>query len=122
LAIVDLTDGANQPFFNKDRNAYVVCNGEIYNYIELRTELEKLGVVFATASDTEVLLEALLKWGVERTLQRLNGMWAFMLCDLRTAKVTFARDRFGIKPLRSRDRVRLGDQGRLEARAAQAAD
>jgi asparagine synthase (glutamine-hydrolysing) len=98
LSIIDLTDSANQPFFNKRKDAYVVCNGEIYNYIELRAELERAGVEFRTSSDTEVLLEALLHWGVEDTLPRLNGMWAFAFCDQTPGRIVFARDRFGIKP------------------------
>jgi asparagine synthase (glutamine-hydrolysing) len=99
LSIIDLTDEANQPFFSKDRNAYLICNGEIYNYIELRQELEAEGVEFRTSSDTEVLLEALLCWGTAKTLEKINGMWAFAFCDLARRKFTFARDRFGVKPL-----------------------
>jgi asparagine synthase (glutamine-hydrolysing) len=98
LSIIDLTDSANQPFFNKEKDAYVVYNGEIYNYIELRQDLASAGVRFRTTSDTEVLLEALLHWGVEPTLARLNGMWAFAFCDLARSRIVFARDRFGIKP------------------------
>jgi asparagine synthase (glutamine-hydrolysing) len=98
LAIIDLSDDANQPFFSKDRSAYLICNGEIYNYVELRAELEAEGVEFRTSSDTEVLLEALLNWGVPKTLEKLNGMWAFAFCDLANRRFTFARDRFGIKP------------------------
>jgi asparagine synthase (glutamine-hydrolysing) len=98
LAIIDLTEDANQPFFSKDGNAYLICNGEIYNYIELRAELESQGIEFRTSSDTEVLLEALLHWGVPKTLEKLNGMWAFAFCDLTNRRFTFARDRFGIKP------------------------
>src|SRR5690242_3316686 len=88
LAIIDLTEEANQPFFSKDGNAYLICNGEIYNYIELRAELESAGVEFRTSSDTEVLLEALLHWGVPKTLEKLNGMWAFAFCDLTNRRFT----------------------------------
>jgi len=98
LSVIDLTDDANQPFFNADKSAYLVYNGEIYNYLELREELAKAGVVFRTASDTEVLLQGLLHWGIEACLSRLNGMWAFAFCDLKNARFFFARDRFGIKP------------------------
>jgi asparagine synthase (glutamine-hydrolysing) len=99
LAIIDLSSEADQPFFSRDGNAYLICNGEIYNYLELRAELEAEGVEFRTSSDTEVLLEALLHWGIAETLEELNGMWAFAFCDLKNRRFTFARDRFGIKPL-----------------------
>ncbi len=98
LAIIDLSDGGNQPMIDPETGAVLIQNGEIYNYIELRSELAALGVRFRTASDTEVLLKALLYWGV-MALPRLNGMWAFALWrpDLQT--LMLCRDRFGVKPL-----------------------
>ena len=81
-----------------DGRCWVTYNGEIYNYLELRRELEALGAAFRTASDTEVLLEAYRHWGTGM-LTRLNGMFAFAILDLETRRVLLARDQFGIKPL-----------------------
>ena len=76
----------------------LVCNGEIYNYRQLRAELSGAGVSFRTKSDTEVLLEAWRRWG-PACLRRLRGMFAFALFDERRGTLTLARDQFGIKPL-----------------------
>jgi asparagine synthase (glutamine-hydrolysing) len=76
----------------------IVYNGEIYNYLELRVELEKLGYTFRTQSDTEVLLKAYHAWGTE-CFKRFNGMWALVILDLTNRRLVFSRDRFGIKPL-----------------------
>lgn len=98
LSIVDL-DAGQQPMWSVDNQLGVVFNGEIYNHVELRGELEKLGHVFATDhSDTEVLLYAYREWGTG-FVERLNGMWAFALFDRRARKVVLSRDRFGQKPL-----------------------
>ncbi|MGE3525039.1 MAG: asparagine synthase (glutamine-hydrolyzing) [Gemmatimonadales bacterium] len=104
LSIIDLTTG-HQPMTSGP--ATIVFNGEIYNYIELRRELEALGHPFTTASDTEVILRAWLEWGTG-CFERLNGMFAFLLYDRARGQVVAARDHFGIKPLyyrRDRDRV-----------------
>ncbi len=98
LAIIDLTESGKQPMILPDRSGIIIFNGEIYNYKELRVELEREGVTFRTESDTEVLAWALRTWG-EMALQKLNGMWAFAWLDLRNSKLMLARDRFGIKPL-----------------------
>lgn len=98
LAILDLSVGGHQPMSSRDGSLWITYNGEIYNYIELRAELEGAGASFATASDTEVLLAAWEAWGVE-ALHRLNGMWGFALLDLRTRRLVLSRDRFGEKPL-----------------------
>lgn len=98
LSIIDTSHSADQPMVSADGNLRIVFNGEIYNYIELRKELESLGVAFRTQSDTEVLLEALRVWG-EDALLRLNGMFAFALWDEGTRRMLVARDRFGEKPL-----------------------
>ncbi|MFN9961574.1 MAG: asparagine synthetase B, partial [bacterium] len=82
-----------------DRRGVLTYNGEIYNYPELRSELEKEGVSFTGKSDTEVLLAALHAWGPERTIPLLNGMFAFAYLDLRSGALWLARDRLGIKPL-----------------------
>jgi asparagine synthase (glutamine-hydrolysing) len=98
LAIVDRSHNGDQPMFASGGEAVIVFNGQIYNHVELRRELEILGRAFRTRSDTEVLLQAYLQWGID-CLPRLNGMWAFALADLRRRRVLCARDRFGVKPL-----------------------
>lgn len=98
LSIIDTSHSADQPMASEDDALRIVFNGEIYNYLELREELEKLGVSFRTRSDTEVLLVALREWG-EDALCRLNGMFAFALWDARKRRLLVARDRFGEKPL-----------------------
>lgn len=98
LSIIDVSHAADQPMPSADGAMQIVFNGEIYNYLELRAELEKEGVTFRTRSDTEVLLAALQHWG-EAALTRLNGMFAFALWDERTQRMLVARDRFGEKPL-----------------------
>ncbi len=81
-----------------DGRFWIVFNGEIYNFIELRADLEQRGHTFRTASDTEVLLAAYREWGTA-CLDRLNGMWAFVIYDCVTRQLFGARDRFGVKPL-----------------------
>jgi asparagine synthase (glutamine-hydrolysing) len=99
LALVDLNPRSNQPFWDRTGRYCLVYNGEIYDFRELRMELETDGVVFRTTSDTEVLLEALIHRGVDKTLPRLEGMFAFAFYDTRNSSLILARDRFGIKPL-----------------------
>jgi asparagine synthase (glutamine-hydrolysing) len=96
LSIIDLSAAANQPFV-KDGLALVYC-GELYNYRELKAELQAAGVGFRTSSDTEVLLEAWRRWG-PASLRRMRGMFAFALFDAGAGTLTLARDHFGIKPL-----------------------
>ncbi len=96
LSIIDLSSAADQPFA-KD-GLTLTYNGELYNYRELRDELRSLGARFATASDTEVVLEAWRAWGTA-ALRRFRGMYAFAIHDERTSSLTLARDPFGIKPL-----------------------
>lgn len=98
LSIVDLSPGGYQPMATMDRSLWIVYNGEIYNHIELRVELEALGHAFRSHCDTEVLLAAYRAWGPE-CLHRLNGMFAFVLLDRNGRRVLAARDRFGVKPL-----------------------
>jgi len=98
LSIIDLSDGGRQPMLAAEGRVAITYNGEIYNYIELRAELEREGAVFRTSSDTEVLLAAYLRWGID-CLPRLNGMFAFALWDGRSSRMFVARDRFGEKPL-----------------------
>src|SRR5262249_4812008 len=97
LAIIDIESGS-QPMHSFDGQFTIVLNGEIYNYQELRSELESLGCSFQTHSDTEVLLLAYRHWG-SRCLTRLNGMFAFAIFDGVARKLFLARDRTGIKPL-----------------------
>ncbi|MGB0671307.1 MAG: asparagine synthase (glutamine-hydrolyzing) [Rhodospirillales bacterium] len=99
LAIIDLDDRAAQPMVGADGAAVLTYNGEIYNFRALRDELGGQGHVFTTQSDTEVLLKALMSWGVEATLPRLVGMFAFAYWDGRDRRLWLARDRLGIKPL-----------------------
>ncbi len=99
LAIIDITPSGHQPMLTRGGGAAISFNGEIYNFPELRNELTKQGISFRGSSDTEVLLEALSHWGVEPTLKRLNGMFAFAFWDQRARKLWLARDRFGEKPL-----------------------
>lgn len=96
LSIVDLDPRAHQPFVEDGLS--LVYNGEIYNHIEVRQELERHGHVFSTASDTEVLAKAWLQWGAD-AFDRLDGMWAFALIDRRRGRLILGRDRFGEKPL-----------------------
>jgi asparagine synthase (glutamine-hydrolysing) len=98
LKILDLSDEANQPMSSSDGRYVIVYNGEIYNYLELRSELEREGVVFRTTGDTEVILNAVIRWGSE-AFRRFNGMWALALVDRTAGILTLSRDRFGIKPL-----------------------
>ncbi|MCB9294268.1 MAG: asparagine synthase (glutamine-hydrolyzing) [Lewinellaceae bacterium] len=99
LSIIDLSPQGHQPMFEEKSGIAISFNGEIYNYLELRQELLELGHSFHSNSDTEVLLKAWLEWG-EACLNRLNGMFAFLILDPRGEGNFYAvRDRFGIKPL-----------------------
>jgi len=98
LAVIDPGEGGYQPMVSADGRHIIVFNGEIYNFIELRAELEASGVRFRTQSDTEVILAAWQIWR-EGMLLRFNGMWALAIFDTKTGDLFLARDRFGIKPL-----------------------
>lgn len=98
LSIIDL-HGGGQPLCNEDETVWITFNGEIYNHLELRQELIKLGHFFQTGhSDTEVIVHAYEEWGVEG-FDRLNGIFAFGLLDLKNKKLVLARDHFGVKPI-----------------------
>lgn len=98
LAIIDLTAAGHQPMMTPDGNYVITYNGEIYNFQELRVELEAKGYQFHSRTDTEVLLYAYAEWGV-KALDRLNGMFAFAVWDKRAQELFLARDRYGIKPV-----------------------
>lgn len=97
LAIIDPAAG-HQPMVDAGTGNVIVYNGEVYNYVEIRSELEGRGHRFTTHSDTEVILKAYVEWGVD-CLERFNGMWAFALWDAGRRRLFLARDRLGIKPL-----------------------
>lgn len=97
LSIIDLSTGS-QPLCNEDRSLWITFNGEIFNYVELRPQLESLGHVFRTRSDTEVIVHAYEQWGKE-CLNHFNGQFAFALYDRRQKTVFVARDRMGIRPV-----------------------
>src|SRR5712691_719041 len=97
LAIIDLSDAGLQPFASDDGSLQLLHNGEVYNYRELRTELESHGHRFRSATDTEVILRAYEQWG-EACVQRFVGMWAIAIWDARRRRLFCSRDRFGIKP------------------------
>lgn len=99
LSIIDLSSAGHQPMLTADLRGVLTYNGEIYNYPELRRQLEQEGATFDGESDTEVLLAALHSWGPERTIPLLNGMFAFAYLDQRCGALWLARDRLGIKPL-----------------------
>jgi asparagine synthase (glutamine-hydrolysing) len=98
LSIIDLADTAHQPMHDRETGNWIVFNGEIYNYQEIKKELEHKAVRFVTNSDTEVILKAYQAWGMEM-LQKLNGMFAFCIFNEYSKNAILVRDRLGIKPL-----------------------
>jgi asparagine synthase (glutamine-hydrolysing) len=98
LSIVDLSPLGHQPMSSADGRYWIVFNGEVYNHIELRAELKKIGYQFVSRSDTEVIIAAYCEWGKE-CLSRFNGMFAFLIYDRVQRRLFVARDRFGVKPL-----------------------
>jgi asparagine synthase (glutamine-hydrolysing) len=98
LSIIDLSENGRQPMVNETGDVFIVVNGEIYNYLDLRAELIKRGHVFHSNSDSEVVLHGYEEWGPE-IIQRLQGMYAFAIHDARNQRIMLGRDRLGIKPL-----------------------
>jgi len=98
LSIIDLSSAGRQPMANEDESVWVVFNGEIYNFLEIRVELETLGHVFRSRTDTEVVVHAYEQWGAA-CVERFNGMFAFAVLDRTRGRVLLVRDRLGIKPL-----------------------
>ena len=98
LSILDLSSNAKQPMCYSNQRYWISFNGEIYNFIEIRKELEDLGYKFKSESDTEVILASFIQWGIE-CQYKFNGMWAFAIWDALEKKLFLSRDRFGVKPL-----------------------
>lgn len=98
LAVLDISDSANQPMVDASGRYWIVYNGEVYNFLELRMELEELGYRFRTNSDTEVVLYAYIAWGTD-FLNKCNGMWSVAIWDNLKKELFLCRDRFGVKPL-----------------------
>jgi len=97
LSIIDLSDRGHQPMTNIDGSLWIVHNGEIYNYLEIRLDLISKGYEFRSNTDTEVILNAYQEWGLD-CLSKFNGMWAFAIWDSKKRSLFCARDRFGVKP------------------------
>src|SRR5690606_9205978 len=118
LKIMDLCEASGQPMIDSELGLSMVFNGAIYNYPELRSELEKLGYRFFSGGDTEVLLKGYHAWGVD-LLPRLNGMFAFAIWERDRQQLFLARDRLGVKPLYlARDGQRLRFASSLPALVA----
>ena len=98
LSIIELSNLGKQPMTSHNNRFVIIYNGEIYNFLDIKKELEQENINFLGNSDTEVLIEALEKWGIQRTLLRITGMFAFSLWDKKLKELSLARDRFGIKP------------------------
>lgn len=98
LSIIDLSLSAHQPMSNEDKTIWITYNGEIYNFYELKKELEQKSHIFQSKSDTEVIIHAYEEWGID-CLNKFNGMFAFAIWDEKKKQLFIARDRFGIKPL-----------------------
>lgn len=98
LSIIDLDNRSNQPMISGCKNYVIIFNGEIYNYLEIKEELQRQGVEFSTESDTEVIIEAYKYYG-KQCFEQFNGMWALCIYDKKKKELIFSRDRFGIKPL-----------------------
>lgn len=97
LIIQDLSSAGHQPMVSRDGRYVLIYNGEVYNFLELRKELQSLGRIFTSSCDTEVVLQAYQEWG-RACVERFNGMWAFAIFDARRNIIFCSRDRFGIKP------------------------
>lgn len=99
LSIIDLSSAGHQPLSNEDDSIWIVFNGEFYNYFEFINDLRSKGHVFKSRTDTEVIIHLYEEYGIDKTLEKMNGMFAFCLCDVRKRCLLLVRDRAGIKPL-----------------------
>lgn len=97
LSVIDISHFGHQPMCEENADFWIVYNGEVYNYPELREDLSNAGHTFRTNTDTEVVLKAYIEWGTS-CIQRFNGMWAFVIFDRKQQKIFASRDRFGVKP------------------------
>lgn len=98
LSIIDLSESAHQPMWDASGRYAIIFNGEVFNYQDIRAQLDKKGIQFRTQSDTEVILQALIQWGIE-AVQQFEGFFAFAFLDKLTQRLWLVRDRYGIKPL-----------------------
>ena len=108
LSIQDLSAKGKQPMSN-DGRFWIIYNGEIYNFKELRDELSQLNNIFYSNTDTEVILNAYKKWGV-KSFDKFNGMWSFAILDKEKKEIILSRDRYGVKPLYyhcSKDKIKI---------------
>ncbi len=118
LSILDLSPRGHQPMSIEEGRYWISYNGEVYNYLELREELEADGIRFRSDTDTEVILQAFRRWGLD-CFRRFNGMWALAIYDRRDRRLVLSRDRVGIKPLYwTRDRKSLAFASEIKALAA----
>ena len=99
LSIIDINSRSSQPFFSKNKKQIIVFNGEIYNFLKIKNDLKKNNIIFKTSSDTEVLIEAINYYGIEKAISKIDGMFAFAYLDISKKKLYLARDRLGEKPL-----------------------
>ena len=99
LSIIDLSPAGHQPMLSSDRRFVITYNGECYNFADLRNDLVARGAMFRGQSDTEVIIEGCVRWGVKETVSRLNGMFALAIWDVHERRLYLARDRMGEKPL-----------------------
>lgn len=99
LSIIDLSSAGHQPMLRDDEASMIIYNGELYNYLEIKKDLQEKDVVFKSKTDTEVVSAALRYWGCEKAVQKFNGMWAFAWMDFRAKVLWLSRDRMGEKPL-----------------------
>jgi len=107
LSIIDLSPSGHQPMCNEDGSLWIIHNGEVYNYLEIRKVLERLGHRFKSQTDTEMILHAYEEWGID-CLGHFNGMWAFAIVDLKKNRIFCSRDRAGVKPF-----YYIYDEGRV---------
>lgn len=98
LSILDLSEAGKQPMYASSNKLIVTYNGEVYNFLEIKSELEKIGYTFKTKTDTEIILKAFEQWGIA-CLKKFNGMFAIAIWDFESKSLTLIRDRFGVKPL-----------------------
>ena len=99
LSIIELSSLGKQPMTSRNKRFVIIYNGEIYNFLDIKRELKEENIRFLGNSDTEVLIEAISKWGIKKTLSKISGMFAFVVWDKKLKELCLARDRLGIKPL-----------------------